>query len=516
MCRPAAESAGTRLVRQRGEAPGGKLRHWERAALELRRVRRGSARIPLRGNPGRASTGKVPGRISQEPGSAAMRALQAARKEAIAGAGTARSSPRQNGGGSSPPLFSSNPSQVGGPGPREEERGSEVGGSQGKSYVKTLDLARHSVKRGSEGRQKIKYKLTPSLRAYFRARPEDNVLILGQGKMDDHTVKESGNGAGSGKEVDDNSSPPSNDWAHQESTQAGSDVSLTSQGSNLSTLRQEEEVLVTSVSSPPLTQALAPASTYSPSMGAVILSISEDIKKGFASSQSNQGEIREACEALEKKFDSLMERIQTLEETVGGMKEELKHHKDEMRDLNEKEQGLQARIKQLENYSRRNNIKLLEVPEGAEGENLKSYVVSLIKFVCGLEESKEEIKKDIQRVHRDLFTRRPNSTRPRKILVNFLTYPLKEKMLSSALKQKSLRVENVTFKIRSDLSKLTMDRQWELGKRLDEFKKLGAMAQLKFPAFLRIIHNNKMYNIRDVGRADKLLDAIRREQADHV
>ncbi|KAJ1191691.1 hypothetical protein NDU88_001007 [Pleurodeles waltl] len=98
MCLPAAESAGTRSARQRGgEAPSGRLWHWERAALELRRVRRGSA--------GRASTGKVPGRVSQEPGSAATRAFQAARKEATAAAGLARSSPRQSGGGRSLPLF---------------------------------------------------------------------------------------------------------------------------------------------------------------------------------------------------------------------------------------------------------------------------------------------------------------------------------------------------------------------------------------------------------------------------
>ncbi|KAJ1156596.1 hypothetical protein NDU88_009314 [Pleurodeles waltl] len=49
MCRPAAEITETRSAQQRGEAPGGRPRHWERAALELRPVRRGSARIPLWG-----------------------------------------------------------------------------------------------------------------------------------------------------------------------------------------------------------------------------------------------------------------------------------------------------------------------------------------------------------------------------------------------------------------------------------------------------------------------------------
>ncbi|KAJ1165010.1 hypothetical protein NDU88_005440 [Pleurodeles waltl] len=326
MCLPAALFLGNLPLRKTGEAPGRRLWHWGRAALELRQARRGSARIPLRGNPGSACTSKAPGKVSREPGSAATR------------------------------------------------------------------------------------------------------VFLGSLKM---TNKAAGS--------------------------AGGTTSAQEQGKSPSLPQSSDSIL-----------------------------------------------------------QNLMERIQTLEETVGGMKEELKHHKDEIQGLNEKEQGLQVRIEQLENYSCRNNIKLLKVPEGAEGANLKSYVVSLIKSVCELEESNEEIEKDIQRVHRDPFTRRPNSTRPRKILVNFLTYHLKEKILTSALKQKSLRMENVTFEIRSDLSKITMDRQWELGKRLDEFKKLGVMAQLKFPAFLRIMHNNKMYNIREIDRADELLDVIRKEQADHV
>ncbi|KAJ1155233.1 hypothetical protein NDU88_007968 [Pleurodeles waltl] len=319
MCLPAALISGNQPLRKTGEAPSGRLRHWGRAALELRRARRGLARIPLWGNSGSACTSKVPGKVSWEPGSAATR------------------------------------------------------------------------------------------------------VFLG-------SLKSTNKAAGS----------------------AGGTTSAQQQGKSPSLPQSSDSVL------------------------------------------------------------------QTLEETVGGMKEELKHHKDESQGLNEKEQGLQVRIEQLENYSRKNNIKLLKVPEGAEGANLKSYVVSLIKSVCELEESNEEIEKDIQRVHRDPFTRRPNSTRPRKILVNFLTYHLKEKILTSALKQKSLRMENVTFEIRSDLSKIIMDRQWELGKRLDEFKKLGVTAQLKFPAFLRIMHNNKMYNIREIDRADELLDVIKKEQADHV
>ncbi|KAJ1097053.1 hypothetical protein NDU88_002182 [Pleurodeles waltl] len=58
MCLPAFGGTGIQsaLLEEEGEASGGRLRHWERAVLELRWVPRGAARIPLRGNPGRIST----------------------------------------------------------------------------------------------------------------------------------------------------------------------------------------------------------------------------------------------------------------------------------------------------------------------------------------------------------------------------------------------------------------------------------------------------------------------------
>ncbi|KAJ1188906.1 hypothetical protein NDU88_005662 [Pleurodeles waltl] len=49
MCLTDTTFSESRPRRKLDEPPGGRLRHWGRAALELRRARRGSARIPLRG-----------------------------------------------------------------------------------------------------------------------------------------------------------------------------------------------------------------------------------------------------------------------------------------------------------------------------------------------------------------------------------------------------------------------------------------------------------------------------------
>ncbi|KAJ1155302.1 hypothetical protein NDU88_008033 [Pleurodeles waltl] len=90
MCLTDTPFSESRPRRKLDEPPGGRLRHWGRAALELRRAQRGSARIPLRGNPGNASTSKAPGKVSREPGSAVTRAFSENSKkasEAAAGAG---------------------------------------------------------------------------------------------------------------------------------------------------------------------------------------------------------------------------------------------------------------------------------------------------------------------------------------------------------------------------------------------------------------------------------------------
>ncbi|KAJ1144975.1 hypothetical protein NDU88_011267 [Pleurodeles waltl] len=108
MCLTDVPFSESRPRRKLDEQPGGRLRHWGRAALELRRARRGSARIPLRGNLGNASTSKAPGKVSREPGSAVTRAFSENLKkasEAAAGAG-ATSKTREEEKSPAPPQSS--------------------------------------------------------------------------------------------------------------------------------------------------------------------------------------------------------------------------------------------------------------------------------------------------------------------------------------------------------------------------------------------------------------------------
>ncbi|KAJ1097227.1 hypothetical protein NDU88_002352 [Pleurodeles waltl] len=126
-----------------------------------------------------------------------------------------------------PPQPSINLWQVGGQGlgikgdRRDPVASDSLGKLKGKG--KTLARADCSKKKreGIEGKTKTKHRLTPSLRSYFRAGPEDIVLVPGQGKMDTFVIKDVGRGTDAGMEAEEGFSPLFANSSLQENTQAG-------------------------------------------------------------------------------------------------------------------------------------------------------------------------------------------------------------------------------------------------------------------------------------------------------
>ncbi|KAJ1155419.1 hypothetical protein NDU88_008149 [Pleurodeles waltl] len=137
-----------------------------------------------------------------------------------------------------------------------------------------------------------------------------------------------------------------------------------------------------------------------PPIEKMITKLTEEIKKGFSVSEANQVSIRGPCEMLEAKFDLLANRTQILEETVESLKEDVILIKQDLRQARASELDLQDKLEQLENAGRRNNLRILNVPEGVEGVDIKLFTASLIKDTLQLEETEQDIAANIQRIHR--------------------------------------------------------------------------------------------------------------------
>ncbi|KAJ1210229.1 hypothetical protein NDU88_005597 [Pleurodeles waltl] len=114
-------------------------------------------------------------------------------------------------------------------------------------------------------------------------------------------------------------------------------------------------------------------------MEEMITKLVEEIKKGFSVSEANQAGIKEMCEILENKFDILVKRTQLLEESLEYLQEDVAQIKQDLRKSKDCEQDLCDKLEQTENAARRNNLRILNIPEGEEGNNIKAYCASLIK-----------------------------------------------------------------------------------------------------------------------------------------
>ncbi|KAJ1144971.1 hypothetical protein NDU88_011263 [Pleurodeles waltl] len=85
---------------------------------------------------------------------------------------------------------------------------------------------------------------------------------------------------------------------------------------------------------------------------------------------------------LKKEVIDLGERVDTIEKTHDEREEGLNYHRRELLTLQDKNQDLQYQLKDLENRSRRSNIRIKGVPAQAVAGSLEDFVVRLFRHVA--------------------------------------------------------------------------------------------------------------------------------------
>ncbi|KAJ1188117.1 hypothetical protein NDU88_004882 [Pleurodeles waltl] len=86
-----------------------------------------------------------------------------------------------------------------------------------------------------------------------------------------------------------------------------------------------------------------------------------------------------ASSKLEGKINELASHTEAIEKTEQYVSMESKVSAKEIQDLEWKGKDLQEKLERLENNARRNNIRIFNVPEGAEGNDLKFFMVKLLR-----------------------------------------------------------------------------------------------------------------------------------------
>lgn len=235
----------------------------------------------------------------------------------------------------------------------------------------------------------------------------------------------------------------------------------------------------------------------------MILAEIRDMKKTqqleILSIQQHLGKIEEAVASLPVRVLEAESRISSLEDQINGVLQQ-------MDSVSREKEIMENKIEELENFSRRSNLRVVGVPEHLEGADTPKWVESFVKKVV-LPEFSGDLT--LTRAHQVPAHLPPNEKFPRTILVNFADYRIKEKVLSKAIQLRQYANENGSkCRIFSDMSAAAARRCKEFVKLLYLFKAQGAQASIAQQSKLKVLVQGKFHLFTRIEEAQDLLKAI--------
>lgn len=201
--------------------------------------------------------------------------------------------------------------------------------------------------------------------------------------------------------------------------------------------------------------------------------------------ERKQEDLEGGLNRLDSDMDNLSRRFAQTEQTV---------------------QDLRAKIDDMENRSRRCNLRLTGLPEGCEGGSPTKYVEKLLQDILGADNFPHGV--ELQRAHRSLAPRPKPGQPPRAIIMQFLRYQDKERALTAARKLGTLRHENNIIRLYPDYSFELQQKR----RRFDDAKKIlrekKVEYRLVYPARLLLKHAGKDLTYMDPDEARKFAENL--------
>uniref|UniRef100_H3AFU4 L1 transposable element RRM domain-containing protein n=1 Tax=Latimeria chalumnae TaxID=7897 RepID=H3AFU4_LATCH len=144
------------------------------------------------------------------------------------------------------------------------------------------------------------------------------------------------------------------------------------------------------------------------------------------------------------------------------------------------------RIDDLENRSRRNNVRILGFPEGAEEGNPIAFLSTILPELLGLD---PVVPLDIERAHRSLGPRPPPDHRPRAFIVQLLRCTIREKILRAAREKDKVIWRDKKISFYPDLSKDLQQRRQRFAEARQQLQDRGIRYGMFYPATLKVTYN---------------------------
>uniref|UniRef100_A0AAV2K9Q4 LINE-1 type transposase domain-containing 1 n=2 Tax=Knipowitschia caucasica TaxID=637954 RepID=A0AAV2K9Q4_KNICA len=205
----------------------------------------------------------------------------------------------------------------------------------------------------------------------------------------------------------------------------------------------------------------------------------------------------------DKKFDTVFNKMETIQANQRKNETETARCLKELAKLREDLVGQEDR-------SRRNNIRLGNLPPGVEGDDPLGYIQKMLpKWIPALS-GRSPI--EIDRAHRIYSTR--SSKAPRVMIFRLLRYTDRQAILDGARKSRPTLQDGTPLWFSPDYSITTSQRRQAYNEVRAKLRKKGINTFLIYPAILKVNHNGQRWSFNTPDEAKETLTTLLEETSE--
>lgn len=206
------------------------------------------------------------------------------------------------------------------------------------------------------------------------------------------------------------------------------------------------------------------------------------VKEELADIKTEVKQIAHHIDKLEETNNQIISHAEYLETTISNQQKDLYQ--------------LKLHLDDLENRSRRNNLRLKGIPESVPDKEIPLLLTQIFNELLGLPEDNDV---GLQRAHRVYRPRSSENDRPRDVLCCLLCFRTKEEILAKSRIAKKIEHDGSEISIFQDISRFTL----YLRNLLQPFTRTLRDRNIKyrwlFPFGLLLTYQNKSFSIKTPG-----------------
>lgn len=227
-------------------------------------------------------------------------------------------------------------------------------------------------------------------------------------------------------------------------------------------------------------------------------------------------EFKASFSQLDSKLDQMRlavddhgERVSSLELATEDLSQRVMDLEGICSTLRDDNARLKTKVADLESRSRRQNIRILGLPESIESGSPTDFFSKLLCEVFG--NNTLPLPPELDRAHRSLAPKPASGQRPRPVIIRLHRYQVKDLLIREARRRGKLEYHGQPVRVVEDYSPEILSQRAEYSGVMTELYKLGMKPALLYPARLRLTPPGGARKwISSVDEAQKYIETLRK------